>query len=81
MNTLFLLMARYNGLPIIPVDIVCRDYFRGGTQRVRTTPARYRGLVLQSVLQTISECKNSRSYGSFSVSAVSIIGAMQNLYL
>ena len=27
MNTLFLLMARYNGLPIIPVDVVCRDYF------------------------------------------------------
>jgi hypothetical protein len=28
MNTLFLLMARYNGLPIIPVDIVCDDYFQ-----------------------------------------------------
>jgi hypothetical protein len=27
MNTAFLLMARYNGLPIIPVDVVCRDYF------------------------------------------------------
>ena len=21
-------MARYNGLPIIPVDVVCRDYFQ-----------------------------------------------------
>jgi hypothetical protein len=28
MNTVFLLMARYNGLPVIPVDVVCRDYFR-----------------------------------------------------
>jgi hypothetical protein len=28
MNTVFLLMARYNGLPIIPVDVVCRDYFQ-----------------------------------------------------
>lgn len=27
MNTLFLLMARYNGLPVIPVDVVCKDYF------------------------------------------------------
>lgn len=28
MNTAFLLLARYNGLPIIPVETVCRDYFR-----------------------------------------------------
>jgi Pyocin activator protein PrtN len=28
MNTLFLLMARHNGLPIIPVDVVCQDYFQ-----------------------------------------------------
>jgi hypothetical protein len=28
MNTLFLLMARYNGLPVVPVDIVCTDYFQ-----------------------------------------------------
>ena len=28
MNTLFLLKARYNGLPVIPVDVVCRDYFQ-----------------------------------------------------
>lgn len=27
MNTAFLLMARYDGLPIIPVDVVRRDYF------------------------------------------------------
>jgi hypothetical protein len=27
MNTVFLLMARYGGLPIIPVDVVCKDYF------------------------------------------------------
>jgi hypothetical protein len=28
MNTLFLLMARYNGLPVIPVEFVCQDYFQ-----------------------------------------------------
>lgn len=28
MNTAFLLMARYEGLPIIPVDVVCRDFFQ-----------------------------------------------------
>lgn len=28
MNTTFLLMARYQGLPIIPVDLVCRDFFQ-----------------------------------------------------
>ncbi|RFB80438.1 pyocin activator PrtN family protein [Methylovirgula sp. 4M-Z18] len=28
MNTAFLLMAQYNGQVIIPVEIVCRDYFR-----------------------------------------------------
>lgn len=27
MNTLFLLMAQYNGQAIIPLDRVCRDYF------------------------------------------------------
>jgi hypothetical protein len=27
MNTLFLLLARHNGLPVIPVDDVCADYF------------------------------------------------------
>lgn len=27
MNTAFLLMARYNAQPIIPVDVVCRDFF------------------------------------------------------
>lgn len=27
MNTLFLLMAQYNGQAIIPVDTVCADYF------------------------------------------------------
>lgn len=27
MNTLFLLMAQYDGRAVIPVDIVCRDYF------------------------------------------------------
>ena len=27
MNTQFLLMARYEGLPIIPVETVCRDFF------------------------------------------------------
>jgi hypothetical protein len=27
MNTAFLLMARYDGLPIIPVEVVCKDYF------------------------------------------------------
>lgn len=27
MQTIFLLMARYEGLPIIPVETVCRDFF------------------------------------------------------
>ena len=27
MNTAFLLMAQYNGQAIIPLDLVCRDYF------------------------------------------------------
>jgi Pyocin activator protein PrtN len=27
MNTAFLLMAQYNGAAVIPVDLVCRDYF------------------------------------------------------
>lgn len=28
LNTAFLLMAQYNGLAIIPLDVVCKDYFR-----------------------------------------------------
>jgi hypothetical protein len=28
MNTVFLLMAQYNGLAVIPIEWVCRDYFR-----------------------------------------------------
>lgn len=27
MNTAFLLMARYDALPIIPAEVVCRDFF------------------------------------------------------
>ncbi|GLO24205.1 pyocin activator PrtN family protein [Pseudomonas putida] len=27
MNTAFLLMAQYNGQAIIPIDLVCKDYF------------------------------------------------------
>jgi hypothetical protein len=27
MNTLFLLMAQYNGRAIIPVETICKDYF------------------------------------------------------
>lgn len=27
MNTAFLLMAQYNGLAVVPVNLVCRDYF------------------------------------------------------
>lgn len=27
MNTTFLLMAQYNGLAVIPAEVVCRDYF------------------------------------------------------
>jgi len=27
MNTAFLLMAQYNGAAIIPIELVCRDYF------------------------------------------------------
>lgn len=28
MNTEFLLMAQYNGLAVIPVNLICRDYFQ-----------------------------------------------------
>lgn len=28
MNTLFLLMAQYNGLAIVPLSTVCQDYFQ-----------------------------------------------------
>jgi Pyocin activator protein PrtN len=28
MNTAFLLMAQYDGRAVIPVDVVCRDYFQ-----------------------------------------------------
>ena len=28
MATIFLLMARYQGLPVIPVELVCRDFFQ-----------------------------------------------------
>lgn len=28
MNTAFLLMAQYGGAAVIPVEMVCRDYFR-----------------------------------------------------
>lgn len=28
MKTSFMLMAQYDGLAIIPVELVCRDYFR-----------------------------------------------------
>ena len=28
MNTVFLLMAQYDGAAVIPIDRVCRDYFR-----------------------------------------------------
>ncbi len=28
MNTAFLLMAQYDGLAIIPIQAICRDYFR-----------------------------------------------------
>lgn len=27
MNTAFLLMAQYDGRAVIPIDLVCRDYF------------------------------------------------------
>lgn len=27
MKTAFMLLARYDGLPVIPVDVVCRDFF------------------------------------------------------
>lgn len=29
MNTAFLLMAQYDGRAVIPLDVVCRDYFAG----------------------------------------------------
>lgn len=28
MNTAFLLMAQYNGAALIPLELVCRDYFQ-----------------------------------------------------
>lgn len=28
MNTMFLLMAQYEGTAIVPLETVCRDYFR-----------------------------------------------------
>lgn len=28
MNTAFLLMAQYDGVAVIPAELVCRDYFR-----------------------------------------------------
>jgi len=28
MNTAFLLLAQYNGAAVIPLDLVCRDYFQ-----------------------------------------------------
>lgn len=28
MNTAFLLMAQYDGQAVIPIELVCRDYFR-----------------------------------------------------
>jgi len=27
MDTSFLLLARYNGQPVLPLDVVCRDFF------------------------------------------------------
>ena len=27
MNTAFLLMAQYNAQAVVPIDVVCRDYF------------------------------------------------------
>ncbi len=27
MNTLFLLMAQYDGRAVVPIDVVCKDYF------------------------------------------------------
>ena len=27
MSTLFLLMAQYGGRPIVPVDVLCKDFF------------------------------------------------------
>lgn len=27
MDTAFLLLARYNGQPVLPVDVVCNDFF------------------------------------------------------
>jgi hypothetical protein len=26
-NTMFLLMAQYNGAAVVPLDVVCRDFF------------------------------------------------------
>ncbi|VWM20533.1 pyocin activator PrtN family protein [Burkholderia lata] len=34
MNTVFLLMAQYNATAIVPIELVCRDYF--GAMTVQT---------------------------------------------
>ncbi|WP_175656488.1 pyocin activator PrtN family protein [Burkholderia ambifaria] len=34
MNTVFLLMAQYNATAVVPIDLVCRDYF--GAMTVQT---------------------------------------------
>lgn len=34
MKTVFLLMARYDGLPIVPLNKVCEDFFAPMTERV-----------------------------------------------
>lgn len=41
LNTAFLLMAQYDGMAVIPLDLVCRDYFQHMTpaQLARKTTA------------------------------------------
>lgn len=41
MNTLFLLMAQYNGKAVIPIDVVCRDYLNITVEKFKLK--RFRG--------------------------------------
>lgn len=41
MNTLFLLMAQYDGKAVIPIDVVCKDYLNITVEKFKLK--RFRG--------------------------------------
>ncbi|MCD5977241.1 pyocin activator PrtN family protein [Pseudomonas quasicaspiana] len=45
MNTAFILMAQYNGRAIIPLDMVCKDYF------THLTPEMFQRKVLAGIIK------------------------------